>query len=112
MNFTFPKHKMYMLPELLCCMKKLHYQRGEIYEYLSVTGLMCKPQLSITNTMFENKGVHKWHQDTLGQRSMIDFAIVSDLYGRPCRRNNGPQPQKSGLPTPGQGKVIAPSGGV
>ncbi|KAI3363805.1 hypothetical protein L3Q82_001412 [Scortum barcoo] len=31
--------------------------------------------LSITNTMFEHKGVHQctWHQDTLGRRSMIDF---------------------------------------
>ena len=35
--------------------------------------------LSITNTMFEHKGVHKctWHQDTLGRRSMIDFVVVS-----------------------------------
>ena len=41
--------------------------------------------LSITNTMFEHRGVHKctWHQDTLGRRSMIDFVVVSsDL--RPC----------------------------
>ena len=35
--------------------------------------------LSITNTMFEHKGVHRctWHQDALGRRSMIDFVIVS-----------------------------------
>ncbi|KAI3368218.1 hypothetical protein L3Q82_007945 [Scortum barcoo] len=35
--------------------------------------------LSITNTMFEHKGVHKctWHQDTLGHRLIIDFIIVS-----------------------------------
>ncbi|XP_077940565.1 uncharacterized protein LOC144384606 [Gasterosteus aculeatus] len=35
--------------------------------------------LSITNTMFEHKDVHKctWYQSTLGQRSMIDFVIVS-----------------------------------
>ncbi|XDV52206.1 hypothetical protein PO909_020956 [Leuciscus waleckii] len=35
--------------------------------------------LSITNTMFKHKGVHQctWHQDTLGQRSMIDFVVVS-----------------------------------
>ncbi|KAI3353183.1 hypothetical protein L3Q82_019737, partial [Scortum barcoo] len=36
--------------------------------------------LSITNTMFEHKGVHHqctWHQDTLGRRSMIDFVVVS-----------------------------------
>ena len=35
--------------------------------------------LSITNTMFKHKGVHMctWHQDTLGQRSMIDFVVVS-----------------------------------
>ena len=41
--------------------------------------------LSITNTMFEHRGVHRctWHQDTLGRRSMIDFVVVSsDL--RPC----------------------------
>ena len=41
--------------------------------------------LSITNTMFEHKGVHKctWHQDTLGRRSMIDFVVVSsDLRPR------------------------------
>ena len=41
--------------------------------------------LSITNTMFEHKGVHKctWHQDTLGRRSMIDFIVVSSGL-RPC----------------------------
>ena len=35
--------------------------------------------LSITNTMFSHKSVHKytWHQDTLGRQSMIDFIIVS-----------------------------------
>ncbi|XP_077956447.1 uncharacterized protein LOC120824534 [Gasterosteus aculeatus] len=35
--------------------------------------------LSITNTMFEHKDVHKctWYQSTLGQRSIIDFVIVS-----------------------------------
>ncbi|KAI3353866.1 hypothetical protein L3Q82_005074 [Scortum barcoo] len=35
--------------------------------------------LSIMNTMFEHKGVHKctWHQDALGRRPMIDFIIVS-----------------------------------
>ena len=41
--------------------------------------------LSIMNTMFEHKDAHKctWYQSTLGQRSMIDFVIVSsDL--RPC----------------------------
>uniref|UniRef100_A0A672J0X3 Endonuclease/exonuclease/phosphatase domain-containing protein n=1 Tax=Salarias fasciatus TaxID=181472 RepID=A0A672J0X3_SALFA len=41
--------------------------------------------LSITNTMFEHRGVHKctWHQDTLGRRSMIDFVVVSsDLRPR------------------------------
>ena len=34
--------------------------------------------LSITNTMFEHRDVHKctWHQDTLGQRSMIDFVVM------------------------------------
>ena len=39
--------------------------------------------LSITNTMFKHKGVLQCmqHQDTLGQRSMIDFVVVSsDLY--------------------------------
>ncbi|KAL0200215.1 hypothetical protein M9458_003402, partial [Cirrhinus mrigala] len=35
--------------------------------------------LSITNTMFEHKGIHQymWYQDTLGRRSMIDFVVVS-----------------------------------
>ena len=35
--------------------------------------------LSITNTMFEHKAVHRctWHQDSLGRRSMIDFVVVS-----------------------------------
>nr|XP_057925644.1 craniofacial development protein 2-like [Doryrhamphus excisus] len=35
--------------------------------------------LSITNTMFEHRDVHKcaWHQDTLGRRSVIDFVVVS-----------------------------------
>ncbi|XP_054643965.1 uncharacterized protein LOC129188028 [Dunckerocampus dactyliophorus] len=35
--------------------------------------------LSITNTMFQHKDVHKcrWHQDTLGRRSMNDFVVVS-----------------------------------
>ena len=35
--------------------------------------------LSITNTMFEHRDAHKctWYQSTLGQRSMIDFIIVS-----------------------------------
>lgn len=41
--------------------------------------------LSITNSMFEHKGIHKctWHQDTLDCRSMIDFIVMSfDLW--PC----------------------------
>jgi len=35
--------------------------------------------LAITNTMFEHRVVHKctWYWNTLGQRSMIDFVIVS-----------------------------------
>ncbi|KAK3505725.1 hypothetical protein QTP70_020346, partial [Hemibagrus guttatus] len=35
--------------------------------------------LSITNTMLKHKGAHQymWYQDTLGQRSMIDFVVVS-----------------------------------
>ncbi|KAK3548730.1 hypothetical protein QTP70_018466 [Hemibagrus guttatus] len=35
--------------------------------------------LSITNTMFKNKGAHQytWYQDTLGRRSMIDLVVVS-----------------------------------
>ncbi|XP_072572600.1 uncharacterized protein [Paramormyrops kingsleyae] len=35
--------------------------------------------LSITNTMFEHKGVHKWtwYEHARGYRSMIDFIIVS-----------------------------------
>uniref|UniRef100_A0A3B3S8K7 Reverse transcriptase domain-containing protein n=1 Tax=Paramormyrops kingsleyae TaxID=1676925 RepID=A0A3B3S8K7_9TELE len=39
--------------------------------------------LSITNTMFEHKGVHKWtwYEHARGNRSMIDFIIVSsDLW--------------------------------
>ena len=36
--------------------------------------------LSIMNTYFQHKDVHKctWYRDTLAQRSMIDFVIVSD----------------------------------
>jgi len=35
--------------------------------------------LAITNTMFEHRVVHKctWYRTTLGQRSMIDFLIIS-----------------------------------
>ncbi|KAK3535602.1 hypothetical protein QTP70_017140 [Hemibagrus guttatus] len=35
--------------------------------------------LSITNTMFKHKGAHQytWYQDTLGQRSVIDFVVMS-----------------------------------
>jgi len=35
--------------------------------------------LSVTNTMFEHTVVHKctWYQATLGQRSMINFVVVS-----------------------------------
>ena len=35
--------------------------------------------LTITNTTFKHKDAHKytWHQNTLGQRSLIDFVIVS-----------------------------------
>ncbi|KAK7880575.1 hypothetical protein WMY93_032787 [Mugilogobius chulae] len=35
--------------------------------------------LSMTNTMFQHKGVHQctWHQDTLGMRVMIEFVVVS-----------------------------------
>lgn len=35
--------------------------------------------LSITNTIIMHKGVRRctWHQDTLGQRSMIKFVVVS-----------------------------------
>ncbi|KAK3533011.1 hypothetical protein QTP70_006237 [Hemibagrus guttatus] len=39
--------------------------------------------LSITNTMLKHKGAHQymWYHDTLGQRSMIDFVVVSsDLW--------------------------------
>ena len=34
--------------------------------------------LSITNTMFSCKSVHKctWHKDTLGSQSMIDFVVI------------------------------------
>ena len=39
----------------------------------------ASPSLSITNAMFKQKGVHMctWHQDALGQRSMIDFVVMS-----------------------------------
>lgn len=35
--------------------------------------------LSITNRMFENKGVHQctWHQDTAGRRTTINFVVMS-----------------------------------
>ena len=35
--------------------------------------------LSLTNTMFSHKSVHKctWHRDTQGQQAMIDFVVVS-----------------------------------
>ena len=37
--------------------------------------------LSITKTMFKHEGFHqcRWHQDTLGQRSMTDFVVMSYL---------------------------------
>ncbi|XP_066511619.1 GTPase IMAP family member 5-like [Hoplias malabaricus] len=39
----------------------------------------AQKNLSITNTIFKHKGVHKytWHQYTLGRISMIDFIVVS-----------------------------------
>ena len=39
--------------------------------------------MMITNTMFKHKDAHKctWYQSTLGQRSMIDFVIVSADLG-------------------------------
>ena len=39
--------------------------------------------LSITNTKFQHKDVHKctWYQSSLGQRSMIDFVVVSSDLG-------------------------------
>lgn len=44
-----------------------------------VLELCANHSLSITNTMFKHKGVHKrmLHQDNLGHRSMTDFVIVS-----------------------------------
>ncbi|MCP3656858.1 MAG: endonuclease/exonuclease/phosphatase family protein, partial [Herbaspirillum sp.] len=38
--------------------------------------------LSIMNTFFQHKDTHKytWYRDTLGQRSIIDFFIVSGLF--------------------------------
>lgn len=54
-------------------------ENGPPYLNLSIFLLLdCAPyRLPITNTMFQNKGVHMWHQDTIGHRSMIDFFIVS-----------------------------------
>ncbi|KAK7878955.1 hypothetical protein WMY93_034201, partial [Mugilogobius chulae] len=76
--------------------------------------------LSITNTMFQHKGVHQWHQDTIGRRSMIDFVIVSsDLRpgvldtrvkrGRSCRAPPGGELdplQRKKLDRPGTPKRI------
>uniref|UniRef100_A0A672ZD16 Reverse transcriptase domain-containing protein n=1 Tax=Sphaeramia orbicularis TaxID=375764 RepID=A0A672ZD16_9TELE len=48
-------------------------------------GFCASHSLSISNTMFEHRDVHKcsWHQDTLGRRSMIDFIVISsDLRPR------------------------------
>lgn len=37
--------------------------------------------LSITNIMFEHKGIHNsmWHQDKLGCRLIIDFVAMFDF---------------------------------
>ena len=44
----------------------------------------CAPnRLCIMNTFFQHKRIHKytWYRDSLGQRSLIDFCIVSaDLF--------------------------------
>ena len=44
-----------------------------------VLDFFASHSLSITNTMFKHKEVHMctWHQDALGQRSMIDFTVIS-----------------------------------
>jgi exonuclease III len=44
-----------------------------------VLDFCCANGLSIMNTFFQHKDIHKytWYRDSLGQRSMIDFFIVS-----------------------------------
>lgn len=44
----------------------------------------ARHSLSITNSMFENKGVHRctWHQDPTGRRTMFSFVVVSASGGK------------------------------
>ena len=45
--------------------------------------LCSSNRLSITNTFFQQKDVHKytWYKPSMGQKSLIDFCIVStDLF--------------------------------
>ena len=48
-------------------------------EWWRLSGLCAGHGLAITNTMFEHRVAHKctWYRTTLGQRSMIDFVVVS-----------------------------------
>ncbi|KAI3365918.1 hypothetical protein L3Q82_000741 [Scortum barcoo] len=72
--------------------------------------------LSITNTMFEHKGVHQctWHQDTLGRRSMIDFVVVSsDLRPYVLDTRGGlqlPPPEELLTDSEGGWETLSPSG--
>ncbi|KAK3539429.1 hypothetical protein QTP70_007670 [Hemibagrus guttatus] len=47
--------------------------------------------LSIMNTMFKHKGAHQytWYQDTLGQRSMINFVVMSSDLLAACLGHSG-----------------------
>jgi len=52
--------------------------------------------LAITNTMFKHRVLHKctWYEKTLGQRSMIDFVVVSSdlrLYVLETLVKRGPE---------------------
>ncbi|KAI3356217.1 hypothetical protein L3Q82_017465, partial [Scortum barcoo] len=73
--------------------------------------------LSITNTMFEHKGVHQctWHQDTLSRRSMIDFVVVSSdlrpyVFGPLSGRSSTPTSGRASHRFRGRLGTLSPSG--
>ena len=50
---------------------------------LKLLDFCCTNSMSIMNTFFQHRDVHRytWYRDTLGQRALIDFFIVSaDLF--------------------------------